>query len=518
MTKRTILFSMLLCGLSAIYSDSQPAKSPEEAGVVPVSGDLSPWRAYGVDVGNFDQVWVTALNNGNIAIFKRGSDFQTPGVIGGSEFLLFDAEGSQLTPSPVRGSFESNGQPTPNVNFAGTGASWGAFTHGAHADRTNGTGFVVHNLGEAAEIFGLNHANEVGNEAHSLVQLFDNDGNPIGTNINAFGALTGDPGSYRDIGAIILSNGDIVALGENRQVTDDFLDSIASSANEVAMAIILGRDGSVKHGPFAPHTGEDGLALGGSTAVYQNMTAFNGGFVIDYGDGIRWYNNDGTPRTPAQADHADIEAQEIIPGGIYLMPANSGGRGDGMALAGDGKDTVVKSVSISEGGESVGVLIYYNTDGTVRKFVRFDDVNVDEEIPAVDRTFCDMDENGNVFVVWQDNRFGGGEHAQVFGRFFDADGEPFGPSFPVFENWRSEPEFVDYGGLGQVPAGDIEQPRCALNSKTAAVISASNILPDQPATVAALSNAFGLILTEATVRMFKNPFADVSEVPEWSIY
>ncbi len=516
---RTLLvLTVLACCLVGNQGNTQLAMSPEEAGIEPITGDLSPWRAFGVDVGNFDQVWVTALNNGNIAFFKRGGDPQTPGVIGGSEFLLFDALGNQLTSAPVHGSFESDGEPTPYVDFAGTGAAWGAFTHGAHADRANGTGFVVHNQGQAAELFGLDHADEVGDEAFSLLQLFDNEGNPIGSSINAFGGLTGEPGAYRDIGAVILSNGDIVALGENRQFTDDFLDSIASDANEVVMGIILGRDGTVKHGPFAPHTGEDGIYLGGSSsAVFQNMTSFDGGFVIDYGSGIRWYNNDGTPRTPSQPDHADVEAEEVFPGSFFLMPANSGGRGDGMALASNGGDMVVKSVNIEEAGESIGVLIYYNTDGTVNQLVRFDDVNIDEEIPQVGRTFCDMDENGNVFVVWEDNRFGGGDHAQVFGRFFDAAGEPFGPSFPVFENWKSEPEFVDYGGLGQIPAGEQEQPRCALNGQAAGVISAANILPDQPGIIVDLSNAFDLVLTEATVRMFKNPFAE-ADVTEWALY
>lgn len=519
MVMKNVICLFVLSGILALQTHAQPVNSPEEAGIEPITGDLSPWRAYGVDVGNFDQVWTIALNNGNIAFFKRGSEFDTPGVISGSEFLLFDANGNQLTPAPVHGSFESNGEPTPNVDFASTGASWGSFTLGAHADRANGTGFVVHNLGQAAATFNLDHADEVGDEAFSLVQLFDNDGNPIGSSINAFGTLTGDPGDYRDIGAVILSNGDIVSLGENRQFTDDFLDSIASNANSVAMAIILGQDGSVKHGPFAPHTGEDGLALGGdSSVVYQNMTAFEGGFVIDYGSGIRWYNNDGTPRTPVQPDHADIEAEPITPEGFFLMPANSSGRGDSASWASDGKDTVVKSINVEEGAESVGVLVYYNTDGTVDKFIRFDDVNIDDDLPMVGRTFCDMDENGNVFVVWEDNRFGGGDHGQAFGRFFNADGEPFGPSFPIYENWKSEPTFVDYGGLGQIPAGEIEQPRCSLNGQTAAVISATNLLPDQPDIIAQLSNAFSLVLTEATVRMFKSPFADDTNVTQWSLY
>lgn len=503
---------------------SQPAGSPEEAGVTPVTGDLVPWRPLGANAGNFDNVWIIALGNGDFAAFKRASDVEQPGVIGGSEFFLIGPDGEAKNPrSPIRGSYNSDGEPTPLADFGATGAAWGAFTLGAHANQW-GEGFVVHNQGEGAELFGLEHADQVGNEAFTMIQLFDNAGNPLGSSINAFGALTGEPGSYRDIGALYLSNGDIVALGENRQQTDDVLDAALANAGEVAMAVILGPDGSAKHGPFIPHVDEEGLYLGGSSSVvYQNMAAFEGGFVIDYGAGIRWYNNDGTPRTPAQPDHAELEGEEIDADIVFFpIGSNSGGRGDGMALAGNGSGLVVKSVPLSASGESIGLLIYYNTDGSVSHWTRFDDTDLNEEPGRVDRTFCDMDSSGNVFVVWEDQRFGGDMdegHTQVFGRFFDRDGEPHGPSFPVFENWRSEAAFLDYGGgIGSTPMGDHQQPRCALGDGAAAVISASNIVPGVPDVVKQLSNAFGLIMTEATVRVFENPYAEESSIGDWSVY
>ncbi len=503
---------------------AQPAESPEAAGITPLTGDLSPWRDFGLGTVNYDQTWAIALNNGTIAVFKRGHDPETPGIIGGSEFLLFGPDGNLLVSSPIRGSFESDGDPTPLVDYASAGAAWGAFTLGAHADRANGSGFVVHNQGENASTFGLDHADEVGDEAFSLVQLFDNEGNPIGSGINAFGTLTGEPGGYRDIGAALLSNGDIVVIGEDRQQSDDLLDEAAAFVNEAAIAVILGPDGTQKVGPFVVHTDEDGLYIGqsGSSVVYQNVMAFEGGFVIDYSQGIRWFNNDGTSITPVQPDHAELAGVEVvpeIPG--FVLGENSGGRGDGMALASNGSDTVVKSINVQSGPDSAGVLIYYNTDGTVRQHVRFDDINIETDVAMVDRTFCDMDENGNVFVVWQDGRFGGdidGGHNQIFGRFFNAEGEPFGPSFPIYENWRSEPEYVDYGSVGSIPAGDIEQPRCALNNQTAVVIDATNILPDMPDTVKQLSAAFDMVLSEAVIRIFENPYKSDTYVEEWSVF
>ncbi len=511
---------VLVCSFGAY---SQPADSPEAAGIEPLTGDMAPWRAYGVDEANFDSIWIIALNNGNVAVFKRGSDFETPGVVGGSEFLLFGPDGQQRNEVPTPGAFNSDGTPVPWVDFASTGLLWGFFTLGAHADRANGTGFVVHNQGEAFAEFGLEHADQVGDEAFSLIQLFDNDGAPVGSSINAFGTLTGEPGEYRDVGAVILSNGDIAVIGENRQFTDDFLDEIAAADSSVIMGIILTPEGEVRFGPFAPHTGDDGLYLGGSSSgAFQNMTAFEGGFVIDYGSDIRWYNNDGSSRTPSQPDHADIAGQEVDPENPgFAIPESSGGRGDGMALASDGKDRVVKTVKVESGPDSVGLLIYYNTDGTVSHFVRFDDVVIEDEVAMVDRTFCDMDENGNVFVVWEDKRFGGDlvdGHSQVFGRFFNKEGEPFGPSFPVFENWKSEPEFIDYGGsVGNIAVGDLQQPRCALNNQVAAVVSPSTIMPGLSDTIKQLSSAFDLVLDEPIVRMFKNPYAE-DNVKDWSVF
>ena len=193
-----------------------------------------------------------------------------------------------------------------------------------------------------------------------------------------------------------------------------------------------------------------------------------------------------------------------------------------MALASNGKDVVVKSTKIDSGPDSIGVLIYYNTDGTVRNWVRYDDVDINTEEDHVDRSFCDMDQNGNVFVVWEDKRFGGltdDNHSQIFGRFFNPAGEPAGPSFPVYENWQSEPSFVDYGGgIGSLPRGDLEQPRCALNNQAAAVISASTLMPDLPDLVKQLANAFSLPLNEAVIRIFQNPLGAPAPVQDWSVY
>ncbi|MEW6234878.1 MAG: hypothetical protein AB1656_05785 [Candidatus Omnitrophota bacterium] len=525
-TKLVVIVFLSSLFLIPQVSFSVPADSPQAAGIVPVTGDLTPWRDYGVDMTNFDNVWAIALNNGNIVVFKRAHDYKTPGVVGGTEFLIFGPDGKKLTPEPIRGSFDSNGQPTPLVNYAATGLTWGAFTLGARPDRAKGTGFIVHNQIEAAASLKMEFGDVMGDEPFSVVQLFDNDGKPVGSHINAFGDLLAESGPYRDIGAVILSNGDIVSLGENRQSFDSFLATIGAQASEVAMAIILGNDGNVKYGPFAMHTGEDGQYLGGSTSiVYENIVAFDGGFVVDYGQGIRWYNNDGSPRTPAQSDHAELAGVEVVPDLGIVFGADTGGRGDGMAIASNGKDLVVKSTTLSSGTDQVGVLIYYKTDGTVRNWVRFDDVDTSVDIARVDRTFCDMDENGNVFVVWQDERFGGEEndgYKQIFGRFFNSQGEPAGPSFPVFENWKKDPVETNYGSkIGDVPAGDHQQPRCAINGKIAVAIDGTTIMPDLPDTVKLVSDAFydalGDVFDEAIMRIFQNPFAG-APVEDWELY
>ncbi|MFH1743311.1 MAG: hypothetical protein ABIH23_30260 [bacterium] len=510
-----------LLALVPMLAIAQSADSPESAGITPVTGDLTPWRPYGVDAANYENVWVVALNDGTIVAFKLAMDMQGPGVIGGSEFLMFGPDGTQLTPMPVMGTWEADGNPTPLVDYAGTGAGWGAFTMGARPDRANGTGFVVHNQMEAAAFHGLPLGDVLGDEAGTVVQLFDNSGSHVGSNINAFGTLTAEEGSYRDIGADILSNGDIVAVGEDRQSSDDAKDAAGLVGGEAVVAVILGPDGSTKKAPFLVHTDANGQYIGtdNSSVVYQNVVAFGGGFVIDHGAGIRWYNNDGTPRTPSQADHAELDGIEVDPVYGFLIGANTGGRGDGMAMASNGKNLVVKSVNIGEGTDSIGILIYYNTDGTVRNWVRFDDTNLDEEIGGVDRTFCDMDENGNVFVVWLDERVGSADgELQIYGRFFNSEGEPYGPSFPVYANTRTEVEMLDYG-YREFGAGAFSQPRCAINSQVAAVIDASTIVPDIPDIIKQLAQAFDgvAMISDAVVRIFENPYAPVG-VQDWSLY
>ena len=528
MTRRNRLVLPLVLALSCVLASvagAQPAASPEEAGVTPVTGDLVPWRAYGVDDLNHDNIWALALPNGNVVALKLHHDMETPGLIGGTEFLIFSPTGEQLTPLPVAGLYEADGTATPPLN-AGAGQSWGSFTLGGRVDKLNGTGFVLNHWMEFAQSNNFTFGAALGDDAGSLVQLINMDGTPNGTGLNPFGSLSSEPGDWRDISAAILSNGNVVSVAEDRQVSDSLLDAVGASASEVAIAAIVDPQGNVVAPPFVVHTDENGAYLGGSSSmIFGNVVAFEDGFVIDYGEGIRWYNNDGTPRTPVQPDHAELEGVEMELDGVAFagLTANSGGRGDGRGLASNGKDIVVRSVQVREDqGANIGVLIYYNTDGTVRTYVRFDDVNFVDDEPNVDRTWCDVDANGNVFVCWQDARYGSDSYMQVFARFFDRDGVPFGPSFPVFESWSPDGRTVDYGGLiGVLGAGSSHQPRCGLNNQVAIVVDAST-LPEISDIHKQVSNQFtallgdAIILDEVMVRIFENPY--YTDVGNWQIY
>ena len=520
-----VFVGVLACGcLLADIARAQPAASPEEAGITPVTGDLTPWRAYGADDLNHDNVWALALPNGNVVAMKLHHAPETPGLIGGTEFLIFSPSGEQLTPAPVPGLYEADGSPTPPLN-AGAGQRWGDFTMGGRVDKVNGTGFVLNHWMTFAQSAGFTYGDALGDDAGSIVQLFDIDGTPVGTGINPFGTLSGEEGDWRDISAAVLSNGNVVSVAENRQFSDSLLDTVSASAGEVAVAAIVDPQGNVVVPPFVVHTDDEGIYLGGSSSmVFGNVVAFDGGFVVDHGLGMRWYNNDGTPRTPSQPDHAELADVEIEIGetGLAVLGPTSGGRGDGRGLASNGTD-VVRALPVPESqGAQIGLLIYYNTDGTVRTHARFDDVDFTVEDAAVDRTWCDVDSNGNVFVCWIDGRFGDDSFRQVFGRFFDRDGNPHGPSFPVFESWSSDGRTVDYGGaIGVLGAGNSGQPRCGLNDRVAIVIEGST-LPEIPDLHKQVSNQFTallgaeVILDEALVRIFQNPFD--TDVDSWQLY
>ncbi len=516
-----VFFAPLILSVCIVSVQAQPADSPEAAGITPVTGDMAPWRAYGYDMMNIDPPWVLALPDGNIIAMKRATDMATPGVVGGTEFLMFSPAGELLTPLPVQGCYEPDGSATPLANYAGTGMSWGAFTLGGRVDKANRTGFVLNHWMEYAESLGNSFGDVLGDGPASVIQLFNADGTPNGTGIAPFGALTTEgPNSddWRDIGAAILSNGNVISIAEDRQSSDSLLDSIGAAAGEVAVAVIVDTNGETVVPPFAVHTGEDGMYLGGSSSmVYSNVVAFDGGFVIDHGAGIRWYNNDGTPRTPSQPDFTELAEEVIELEGLFFdIGLVSDSRGDGRGIASNGSDTVVRTYTVESEGTSIGILVYYNTDGTIRNYVRFDDRDFIETDAIVDRTFCDIDVNGNVFVVWQDNWYGTGDgFQQDFGRFFDAEGNPAGPSFPVYENWSPDGRTVE-SGLGTGGAGSDHQPRCALNNKVGAVIDGSLMMPDIDPGLAQLSAAFGLVLDEAVIRIFENPFD--TDVESWSIY
>lgn len=519
--------ALMLCIACTSTGWAQPAASPEAAGITPVGGDLTPWRAFGpVANMNYDNNWALALPNGNLIPMKRGQDPAAPGTIGGTEFVLLSPAGELLSPGPVHGAFGPDGSPLPYVDF--NNGAWGGFTVGAGVDKVNGAGFVINNEAAYMQANGLPLGDVLGDETGSILQFFNADGSPNGSVIAPFGGLSNEnEGSWRDIHSAYLSNGNAVSVAENRQFTDSLLDSVGAAVGEVAIASIVSPQGDVVVNPFVVHVDENNqyIGTGSSSLVFGNVVAFDGGFVIDHGQGIRWYNNDGTPTTPSQPDHQDLfdaEAYlEFTADWFFYFPTNTAGRGDSRGMAANA-DTVVRSVHIDDSGVQIGALMYYNTDGTVRNYVRFDDTDIELADPKVDRSSCDIDSNGNVFVVWEDeSELYDSDFTQIFGRFFDSEGVPAGPSFPVYENWDpTGAATVDYGGsTGVVARGAYEQPRAALNSKVSMVISASNIMPDFPdATIQQLAEAFYGVafLTEPVVRIFENPF--YVDVESWELH
>ena len=74
MMRSKIQISVLMAFvLLPAFAYPQPADSPEAAGITPITGDLAPWRDYGVDMTNFDSVWVIALNNGSSLRMRAAS-------------------------------------------------------------------------------------------------------------------------------------------------------------------------------------------------------------------------------------------------------------------------------------------------------------------------------------------------------------------------------------------------------------------------------------------------------------
>lgn len=457
---------------------------PEEAGLTPRTGTIdvnTNSNNHDLETGD-----ISITSNTNVVLAWEDDD----GGIFDFEacWTLYNANGTLLTP-PVtitnivgtpcfagaeeltnmtyRSFFRSDGSPTPHytgdfggkakANLFGNGF---AFCAGCDAIAC-----------EIPELFAINNDN-LGTEFNGspVVQLLNNDGsrNAAAGGPDVAGILSFSDadveydGSVRPGDIDYLSNGNILIVGESRQVEDRLL--TGQTAGNVVVYKILSPTGAVIKGYSAASSEASGQDMWHGAGVTAN------GFALRFNVGstrIRFFDNDGNPQGPninlaAVTGHAE---------------AGAGGRGDGSGFKGNGNDAVVY-VATSASGPWVTVL---NANGTVRYSRAVTGTNDLGAYANSDRLDAAISADGRVIVAF-DAGNNDTNNVNLFrlpqARLFDPCGNPIGPVFYLSERETATNAIAANDGRGR--------PRVAFRGNTIAAMWGSLNSPADVGRVLAL--------------------------------
>ena len=284
-----------------------------------------------------------------------------------------------------------------------------------------------------------------------FVQLLNNDGSrnttaggPDVAGIVSFADADTEPdGTIRPADFEYLSNGNIVIVGESRQVADRAL--TGQTDGNVVVYKVLSSSGAVVKAYSAASSEASAQDIWHGAAVTSN------GFAIRFNVGttrIRLFDNAGNPQGP----NIDLAALTCHP------ETGTGGRGDGIGFKGNGKDAYVYATS-SAAGPWVTVL---NADGTVRYSRKVADL---ADNPDASRLDASIAADGRVIVAF-DATNNDTNNVDLFrlpqARLFDPCGRPIGPVFYLSERENATNAIVSNGGVGN--------PRVAFRGNTIAAM------------------------------------------------
>lgn len=325
-----------------------------------------------------------------------------------------------------------------------------------------------------------------------------------------YGGMTGEfVGKIRKGGLAALSNGNFVAVGEDRTV------------DRFAFGSIVSDDGSIVKGPF--NLDNNGL----SHSYWENLTAYDGGFAIRLdqprnGDGdvsIQFYDNDGNFQgqwnqiSTVDPDNPLIDLDNNEFGETTSI--NSTNRGDAIRIRSniDGDKIYYAGTGIDFFGTNGWVyltVIDANTQETIAN-IRVNEQPGDENgydnFAKGDRVSLDIDSFGNVCVAWSDTA--NNDQNQIQARIFDSDLNPVTETFLAFQDAD-----LGFGAENGVLNGVNTQHCDVAMSDTQILISArsaSGIIDP---------NGDGSAFTKVNqnvITVLENPFAG-SNVNNWSLF
>ncbi len=459
---------MTVCVLGFLIASTVhgvPVPLPQ-SGVVALTDNiiLNPGDMNG---GTVESLGVTILSNGSVL-----TGWQDNQAVIGTCWLLVDSQGNRVA-GPLAFA-KPDGSPT------GLNGGWGPKMH----CNDWGPGVLF-----GSAFWDFDGTTQPENYMESLAFLGGVDSTPAVQMINNDGTFNGHivlpyptdfilrEGAMRIGDAGILSNGNIVVFGEDRQAGDGPDLFGLPNADRVIIMGIVQPDGTIVKPPVAVQTTD---ARG---EMWHGCAVFEGGFAARYTAGpvcLRFYSNDGTPTT----NQIDLSTVDPL--------INQGGRGDSAGFHANPKGDCL--IVNQTGGRCIAAV--FNKNGTV-KVPAFDVDTPDFQYGlGADRVDGAIDENGNFLAVWRDMSYPGVDFAPGTGliacRFFNADGTPATPSFIVTsastENWFTSED---------------RRPRASMRNGVAAIGWED-------------SNTNLLGVREMVLRLFRSPFQ--TPVQDWELH
>lgn len=468
---KKILLTLAATAFAASVSMAQTVGTPADAGLIP--------RTPTIDVNtNFNN---NNLETGNVVITANTNvvlGWEDDGAVDnsidywGTVFVTYDRNGNLVSPNSVvtttspgdpcpvveggpsitttyRSFFRTDGSPTPSYG------AWGAKPKANLFG--NGFGFGGSASAVICEVPELFPIGDAGGGDFPAVQFLNNDGTrdatvggPLAAGIASFADADVEPaGSVRMGDWERLSNGNILLVGESRQVDDRLLTG-QLGGNVVVYKVLNSAGGVVK--ALSVVTSETGDTAAGQDMWHGAAVTANG-FAIRFNQGgvkIRLFDNNGNPLG------ANINLAEAT----GHPEAGGGGRGDSVGFSGNGVDAYVHACP-STVGPWVTVI---NADGSIRYSRRVADDDTATG-GGSDRMGAGISQDGRVVVAFQAAN-NDPANVNLFGlpqaRLFDPCGNPIGPVFYVSERETPANAVASNGGDGR--------PRVAFRGETVAVM------------------------------------------------
>lgn len=456
-----------LAALTAVSAYALPV-SLDEAGLTPLTDIIIATEDPIGNGGDVESIGIGIMTNGNIIV-----GWEDDANLIAAGYLVYTPDGTLLTPE-VRSYANDDGSPTAN------NGGWGPKIHAnMYGDGAVFSSTYYDWIGVDDGANNIPSLNGLGDEDGPAVQIVNNDGTFSGVIIPGLGVdFMERDGGIRIGDAEMLSDGNIVVIGENRQSQDAAELFGLTITDRHVVAAVVAPDRTIVAGPVLVQEAD----VRGS--IWHGVATFDGGFLVRYelqgvGIGLRGFDNDLTPLFD------EVLMPDVAP------DLNAGGRGDGAGFKGNGMGDFVMAAQ-SGRVPYVGV---FNADGTVKVAPQMADEPLDEAFGiGADRVDAAIDEAGNYVVVYRDQNYIATEGlGTVVARFFNADGTP-----------AMDPVILTNVTEETVLAED-RRPRVAIRGGIVAVAwedaNVNERFDDR----------------DVALRVFESPF-EASEVPTWELY